>query len=647
MIRNNATVLQLASGANISSVDLEPSTDNNLELGSSNKHWSNVFSKNIGTFANDTLSLKQNNTSAVDIGATDALFNRHLIIQAKVGDNESKLLNVKNTLGSSVAFIDEDGDMTVNNLTVNGAETIIGTVSSQSNLLVEGSLTVSGNVTLGDVSTDEIFVVGRLGSNINLNNYKIVNAPTPSASGEVSNKYYVDNEITNLTQSVMLLNGTQAMSDNMNLGGNKITSLATATASGDAVNKGLLDSEITRIDDKKWDEAGNVLAGTEKFGSTNDQNVTMIRNNATAFQLASGANISSVDLEPSTDNNLELGSSSKHWSSVFSKNIGTFANDTFAVLQNNQNALAVNSTDLTVDRHLVVRSKVTDVEADIFEVRNSSGTKVYSIDEDGDLFSGSITASGNLLPYSDEVFDLGSPNQKWRDLYLSGTSIYLGGVKLSDTEEGGLAIEKVAPPGETAPPVDFNIIGNLSVSGSVSLGNDSGDTIEVLGRLTSNINLNSNKIVNSGAPTSSGDLTNKAYVDNEIENVIAKGVSVSLSASGGIAQGAPVYILTSSDNTIAEADASNIGTSRLIGIANESISDSETGKILVIGFINIPSSRIDGSSFLVGRPVYLSENTGKLTATAPSTAGARIYQVGIATSSTQMVIDIKQGITIS
>ena len=40
-------------------------------------------------------------------------------------------------------------------------------------------------------------------------------------------------------------------------------------------------------------------------------------------------------------------------------------------------------------------------------------------------FSGSQTFSGSLFPDADEIYDLGSPTKKWKDIYLSSASIYL------------------------------------------------------------------------------------------------------------------------------------------------------------------------------------------------------------------------------
>ena len=48
--------------------------------------------------------------------------------------------------------------------------------------------------------------------------------------------------------------------------------------------------------------------------------------------------------------------------------------------------------------------------------------------------------SGSLLPSITEVFDLGSSSKRWKDLYLSGSTIYLGNTQLSSTEGQNLEL---------------------------------------------------------------------------------------------------------------------------------------------------------------------------------------------------------------
>ena len=52
-----------------------------------------------------------------------------------------------------------------------------------------------------------------------------------------------------------------------------------------------------------------------------------------------------------------------------------------------------------------------------------------------------IIVSGNIFPVACNVFDLGSSNLRWKDLYLSGNTIDLGGTRISRNAQGGLDIK--------------------------------------------------------------------------------------------------------------------------------------------------------------------------------------------------------------
>lgn len=45
---------------------------------------------------------------------------------------------------------------------------------------------------------------------------------------------------------------------------------------------------------------------------------------------------------------------------------------------------------------------------------------------------GTLTATGNIIPVSDQAFDLGSSDKRFRDIYLSSASIYLGNTTISE-----------------------------------------------------------------------------------------------------------------------------------------------------------------------------------------------------------------------
>jgi hypothetical protein len=58
------------------------------------------------------------------------------------------------------------------------------------------------------------------------------------------------------------------------------------------------------------------------------------------------------------------------------------------------------------------------------------------------LIVSNITTIGNIVPFCNLTFDLGSSNYKWRDIYLSGDSIYLDNIVISENIlQGGITIK--------------------------------------------------------------------------------------------------------------------------------------------------------------------------------------------------------------
>jgi len=275
--------------------DTLPGENLSYSLGSSGLHWTEVYTKNLGIASNEDLGIIQNNNSAAVIDATDVTINRHVVIQTSLLDSEAKVFEVKNATGGSVAYIDEDGDATfqtltvIGNMSVGGALTVIDVSETESSLSVTGDLTVQGNTFLGNEVTDTITF-------------------------------------------------TAVSDSNLNMGSNNITNLSNPVNPQDASTKNYTDTAITTLDNAKWDKTGNSLTGTEKFGSSNNQDVTFVRNDITQFQMQ--------------------------------------------------------DTQVHFDTHLVVQASVSDNESKIFNVKNSLGVSVASIDEDGDMIVRDLYVGG-------------------------------------------------------------------------------------------------------------------------------------------------------------------------------------------------------------------------------------------------------------
>lgn len=56
--------------------------------------------------------------------------------------------------------------------------------------------------------------------------------------------------------------------------------------------------------------------------------------------------------------------------------------------------------------------------------------------------AGQITASGHFVPSQTETYDLGSANLRWRDLYLSGSTINLGGTLITRDTNGNIEFKE-------------------------------------------------------------------------------------------------------------------------------------------------------------------------------------------------------------
>ena len=114
--------------------------------------------------------------------------------------------------------------------------------------------------------------------------------------------------------------------------------------------------------------------------------------------------------------------------------------------------------------YITGRLMVTDIEiADLEEILAQEGTgnigNFYTyidtvakksvettiddkMNNTGDITTSNINVMGNIIPTSNEQFDLGSIDKRWRDLYLSGNTINMGGSKISlDTESEGFSFK--------------------------------------------------------------------------------------------------------------------------------------------------------------------------------------------------------------
>ena len=222
-------------------------------------------------------------------------------------------------------------------------------------------------------------------------------------------------------------------------------------------------------------------------------------------------------------------------------------------------------------------------------VAGISNVAVFSAD--------AVTVKGNLLPSANITYDLGTSTQRWRDLWLSNSTIYLGNAQISanatavtiTNPAGGTTVLQGSTPSITGSVVSAsgnvtggNLItgGLINATGNITGGNvitnqvvGTGLTLVSIGDLTfsatGNINANNEYINNVPTPVADGDAVNKLYVDNFVTglNVHDAVTAATPTTLATITSGAITYYNGPGSNGV-DATLTTTGTFDLIDTVN-------------------------------------------------------------------------------
>lgn len=156
---------------------------------------------------------------------------------------------------------------------------------------------------------------------------------------------------------------------------------------------------------------------------------------------------------------------------------------------------------------------------------NTVGGKLLAVSLASLVVEGNTT-SGNIIPSSNETYDLGSPSFRFRSLYVSGNTINIGGASISATENG---ISLTSSTGAsftvsgTSATDTTGSFGAITATGNVTTGNVSGTNgvftnvsgtlitayqpnitaVGTLGNLVVTGNINSSNVITSSIYTNS------------------------------------------------------------------------------------------------------------------------------------------------
>jgi len=225
-----------------------------------------------------------------------------------------------------------------------------------------------------------------------------------------------------------------------------------------------------------------------------------------------------------------------------------------------------------------------------FEGGSSGTIQLGSGADDNVVISGDVNS--NIIPNTDNTFDLGSSGQQWKDLYINGigyidqlgtdadpSTAYIGGGEIDGTVIGG----------ESAAAGAFT---TLSSTGATALGNSVDDTITATGIITL-----SGPVTASTHVSASGDLSVTGNVDFD-GNVDIDNTTTTIDSSGGISlDGGAASNLTTSAGALTLSGAGGVN----IAGSNQEIDITTTGAVDINSAaftLNGSTVGIDGSSTL-------------------------------------------------
>jgi hypothetical protein len=218
--------------------------------------------------------------------------------------------------------------------------------------------------------------------------------------------------------------------------------------------------------------------------------------------------------------------------------------------------LAINGSNTDVDTGLQTADSPTFAGLTVTTTSSiaghySSSAQVIAALVNRNVSVANVSASGHIVPSTTDIYDLGSPTLRFRDLYLSGSTLYLGTLAISDTG-GALSVRPSGSPAGTNSPISGAFTGSFRGNGN-QLTNISNAALPG-GIISSSAQLPAGTISSSaqypGWVTSSAQI-NYNNIQNKLSGTVSSSIQVktllpadTVSSSGQINAGATANFAT-------------------------------------------------------------------------------------------------------
>ena len=433
-------------------------------------------------------------------------------------------------------------DATPGTLTANAA--IITDANSLIDTLKVGTASVNSVINATTVSTSNVVISGSLKANGGIgtsgqvlysNGSVSYWADLPASSGTVggSNTYVQFNDSNGFGGTAGFTfnktSNTLAVSNTVTVGGTTINSTVYA---GTANNTSFVGSV----------SAANVVSNAQLSANLSNYQTTAGLSANVATLTANNANYLGGTAAASYQLNSTLAANVQ---TLTANNANNFGGQLPAYYTNASNL----STGTLDTARLPATANVTtavNVGANVnlsttqIRVGNSSVNTIIggnSLSVNGQITSGQINLSGDILPVSNATYSLGNTTNRFKDLFLSGTTLTIGNTTLSTASgdlvlSGGIQVNTGATFSNT-----ISVTGNasftkdISVNGNTVLGDSTSDVIQFVGRANSSLIPSANVTYDLGSQSLSwgtfhANLAHVQYINVDQDMVVAGNLTV-------------------------------------------------------------------------------------------------------------------------
>jgi hypothetical protein len=226
------------------------------------------------------------------------------------------------------------------------------------------------------------------------------------------------------------------------------------------------------------------------------------------------------------------------------------------------------------------------------------------------LTGGIPSIAGDIIPSADVTYSLGSLTKQWKDVFVGPGSLYVNGSKVledvndtitftADTDQNiriktlGTGILQLG-----SSTTNINIDGTLQIAAGKNITDSAGVKVN----FGDNIEMNGNKIVGLGAPSSANDAATKTYVDTAISAVSTSSIAQGNSNISVVDTGTGTVTVTVDGSTALTVDSTGVTVA-----GNFTVSGTQT--VVNSNTINLADNIITLNSDHTGAP---TQNAGLL-----------------------------------